>query len=181
MLFVRLFASVANLLACSSLVYLSAENMTNDELMREAIRLSIENVANGGGPFGAVIARDGEIIATGVNRVTANNDPTAHAEVSAIRSASQRLGTFNLSDCEIFTSCEPCPMCLGAIYWARLKKVYYANTKADAKAIGFDDSFIYDELALPQDKRKLPAEAMLRNEAIKAFEAWQGKEDKTEY
>ena len=179
--FVRLFASVANLLACSSLVYLSAENMTNDELMREAIRLSIENVANGGGPFGAVIARDGEIIATGVNRVTANNDPTAHAEVSAIRSASQRLGTFNLSDCEIFTSCEPCPMCLGAIYWARLKKVYYANTKADAKAIGFDDSFIYDELALPQDKRKLPAEAMLRNEAIKAFEAWQGKEDKTEY
>ena len=181
MLFVRLFASVANLLACSSLVYLSAENMTNDKLMREAIRLSIENVANGGGPFGAVIARDGEIIATGVNRVTANNDPTAHAEVSAIRSASQRLGTFNLSDCEIFTSCEPCPMCLGAIYWARLKKVYYANTKADAKAIGFDDSFIYDELALPQDKRKLPAEAMLRNEAIKAFEAWQGKEDKTEY
>ena len=181
MLFVRLFASVANLLACSSLVYLSAENMTNDELMREAIRLSIENVANGGGPFGAVIARDGEIIATGVNRVTANNDPTAHAEVSAIRSASQRLGTFNLSDCEIFTSCEPCPMCLGAIYWARLKKVYYANTKADAKAIGFDDSFIYDELALPQDKRKLPAEAMLRNEAIKAFEAWQDKEDKTEY
>ncbi len=155
--------------------------MTNDELMREAIRLSIENVANGGGPFGAVIARDGEIIATGVNRVTANNDPTAHAEVSAIRSASQRLGTFNLSDCEIFTSCEPCPMCLGAIYWARLKKVYYANTKADAKAIGFDDSFIYDELALPQDKRKLPAEAMLRNEAIKAFEAWQDKEDKTEY
>ena len=155
--------------------------MTNDELMREAIRLSIKNVANGGGPFGAVIARDGEIIATGVNRVTANNDPTAHAEVSAIRSASQRLGTFNLSDCEIFTSCEPCPMCLGAIYWARLKKVYYANTKADAKAIGFDDSFIYDELAMPQDKRKLPAEAMLRNEAIKAFEAWQGKEDKTEY
>lgn len=155
--------------------------MNNDELMREAIRLSIENVANGGGPFGAVIARDGEIIATGVNRVTANNDPTAHAEVSAIRSASQRLGTFNLSDCEIFTSCEPCPMCLGAIYWARLKKVYYANTKADAKAIGFDDSFIYDELALPQDKRKLPAEAMLRNEAIKAFKAWQGKEDKTEY
>ena len=155
--------------------------MTNDELMREAIRLSIENVANGGGPFGAVIARNGEIIATGVNRVTANNDPTAHAEVSAIRSASQRLGTFNLSDCEIFTSCEPCPMCLGAIYWARLKKVYYANTKADAKAIGFDDSFIYDELALPQDKRKLPAEAMLRNEAIKAFKAWQGKEDKTEY
>ena len=155
--------------------------MTNDELMREAIRLSIENVAAGGGPFGAVIARGGEIIATGVNRVTASNDHTAHAEVSAIRAAAQRLGTFNLADCEIFTSCEPCPMCLGAIYWARLKKVYYANTKADAKSAGFDDSFIYDELALPQDKRKLPAEAMLRNEAIKAFELWTAKEDKTEY
>ena len=155
--------------------------MTNDQLMREAIRLATENVANGGGPFGAVIARGGEIIATGVNRVTANNDPTAHAEVSAIRSAAQRLGTFNLTGCEIFTSCEPCPMCLGAIYWARLDKVYYANTKADAKAIGFDDSFIYDELALPQDKRKLPSEAMLRNEAIKTFELWAAKEDKTEY
>ena len=155
--------------------------MTNDELMREAIRLSIENVAAGGGPFGAVIARGGEIIATGVNRVTATNDPTAHAEVSAIRGAAQRLGTFNLAGCEIFTSCEPCPMCLGAIYWARLDKVYYANTKADAKAIGFDDSFIYDELALPQDRRKLSAEAMMRNEAIKAFELWAAKEDKTEY
>ena len=125
--------------------------MTKDELMREAIRLSIENVANGGGPFGAVIARDGEIVATGVNRVTANNDPTAHAEVSAIRRAAEVLGTFNLSGCEIFTSCEPCPMCLGAIYWAHLDKVYYANTKDDAKGIGFDDSFIYDELALPRD------------------------------
>ncbi len=155
--------------------------MTNNELMREAIRLSIDNVANGGGPFGAVIARNGEIIATGVNRVTANNDPTAHAEVSAIRSAAQALGTFNLAGCEIFTSCEPCPMCLGAIYWARLDKVYYANTKADAKQIGFDDSFIYDELALPRDRRKLPSEAMMRNEAIRAFELWQSKEDKTEY
>ena len=155
--------------------------MTNDELMREAIRLSIENVDNGGGPFGAVIARDGEIIATGTNRVTASNDPTAHAEVSAIRSAAEVLGTFNLSGCEIFTSCEPCPMCLGAIYWARLDKVYFANTKADAKAIGFDDSFIYDELALPREGRKLPSEEMMRNEAIVAFERWQAKADKTEY
>ena len=155
--------------------------MTNDQLMREAIRLSRENIANGGGPFGAVIARDGEIIATGVNRVTSENDPTAHAEVSAIRRAAQVLGTFNLSGCEIFTSCEPCPMCLGAIYWAHIDKVYYANTKDDAKAIGFDDSFIYDELALPRDGRKLPAEAMMRNEAIKAFEEWAAKEDKTEY
>lgn len=155
--------------------------MTNDELMREAIRLSEENVANGGGPFGAVIARGGEIIATGVNRVTASNDPTAHAEVSAIRRAAQQLGTFNLSGCEIFTSCEPCPMCLGAIYWARLDRVYYANTKADAKAAGFDDSFIYDELALPRDRRKLPSVPMMRNEAIKVFEEWARKEDKVEY
>ncbi len=155
--------------------------MTNDELMREAIRLSMENVANGGGPFGAVIARGGEIIATGVNRVTASNDPTAHAEVSAIRRAAQALGTFNLSGCEIFTSCEPCPMCLGAIYWARLDRVYYANTKADAKAVGFDDSFIYDELALPRDRRKLPSVPMMRNEAIKVFEEWVRKEDKVEY
>ncbi len=155
--------------------------MTNEELMRKAIELSIENVANGGGPFGAVIARNGEIIATGVNRVTANNDPTAHAEVSAIRAAAEKLGRFDLSDCEIFTSCEPCPMCLGAIYWSRLNKIYFANNKTDAKNIGFDDSFIYDELALPRDQRHLSAEEMMRNEAIKAFEAWTKKTDKIEY
>ena len=155
--------------------------MTNEELMRKAIELSIENVANGGGPFGAVIARNGEIIATGVNRVTANNDPTAHAEVSAITAAAENLGRFDLSDCEIFTSCEPCPMCLGAIYWARLNKIYFANNKTDAKNIGFDDSFIYDELALPRDQRHLSAEEMMRNEAIKAFEAWTKKTDKIEY
>ena len=155
--------------------------MTNDELMREAIRLSEENIANGGGPFGAVIARGGEIIATGVNRVTASNDPTAHAEVSAIRRAAQQLGTFNLAGCEIFTSCEPCPMCLGAIYWARLDRVYYANPKADAKAAAFADSFIYNELALPRDRRKLPSVPMMRNEAIKVFEEWTRKEDKVEY
>ena len=149
--------------------------------MRKAIELSIENVANGGGPFGAVIARNGEIIATGVNRVTANNDPTAHAEVSAIRAAAEKLGRFDLSDCEIFPSCEPCPMCLGAIYWARLNKIYFANNKTDAKNIGFDDSFIYDELALPRDQRHLSAEEMMRNEAIKAFEAWTKKTDKIEY
>jgi len=155
--------------------------MTKDELMRKAIELSIDNVKNGGGPFGAVIARDGEIIATGVNRVTANNDPTAHAEVSAIRDAASKLGTFDLSDCEIYTSCEPCPMCLGAIYWARLKKMYFANTKADAKKIGFDDSFIYDEFALPLNQRKLSSEDMMRNEAIKAFEMWEQKADKMKY
>ena len=155
--------------------------MTKDELMRKAIELSIDNVNNGGGPFGAVIARDGEIVATGVNRATANNDPTAHAEVSAIRAAAAALGTFDLSDCEIFTSCEPCPMCLGAIYWARLKKVYFANNKTDAKNIGFDDSFIYDELQLKPEDRKLPSEILLHNEALTAFKAWVAKEDRVEY
>ena len=146
--------------------------------MRKAIELSIENV---GGPFGAVIAKNGEIIATGVNWVTASCDPTAHAEVSAIRAAAAKLGTFDLSGYEIYTSCEPCPMCLGAIYWARLDKMYYANNKTDAKNIGFDDSFIYDELELKPENRKLPSEVMLREEAIKAFEAWSSKTDKIEY
>ena len=150
--------------------------MTKEELMRKAIELSNENVANGGGPFGAVIAKDGEIIATGVNRVTASCDPTAHAEVSAIRAAAAKLGTFNLSGYEIYTSCEPCPMCLGAIYWARLDKMYYGNNKTDAKNIGFDD-----ELELKPEDRKLPSEVLLHDEAIKAFEAWMEKEDKIEY
>ena len=156
--------------------------MTKEALMRKAIELSKENVKNGGGPFGAVIAtKEGEIIATGVNRVTASCDPTAHAEVSAIRAAAAKLGTFNLSGYEIYTSCEPCPMCLGAIYWARLDKMYYGNNKTDAKNIGFDDSFIYDELALKPADRKLPSEVLLHNEAITAFEAWMSKEDKVEY
>lgn len=155
--------------------------MTKEELMRKAIELSIDNVANGGGPFGAVIARNGEIIATGVNRVTAQCDPTAHAEVSAIRAAAAQLGTFNLSGCEIYTSCEPCPMCLGAIYWARLDKIYYANNQLDAQRIDFDDSFIYDELRLPASARKLPSEVLLREEAIRAFELWAAKIDKVEY
>lgn len=149
--------------------------------MREAIRLASENVENGGGPFGAVIARGGEIIATGVNRVTANCDPTAHAEVSAIRAAAQKLGTFNLSGCDIYSSCEPCPMCLGAIYWARLDRLFYGNTKADAARIGFDDAFIYKELALPLSERTLRAEQLLGKEAIATFEAWEQKTDKTPY
>ena len=149
--------------------------------MREAIRLASANVENGGGPFGAVIARGGEIIATGVNRVTANCDPTAHAEVSAIRAAAQKLGTFNLSGCDIYSSCEPCPMCLGAIYWARLDRLFYGNTKADATRIGFDDAFIYKELALPLSERTLRAEQLLGKEAIATFEAWEQKTDKTPY
>lgn len=149
--------------------------------MRKAIELSIENVAAGGGPFGAVIARNGEIIATGVNRVTSNCDPTAHAEVSAIRAAAKALGTFDLSGCEIYTSCEPCPMCLGAIYWAHLDRMYYGNNKQDAAAIGFDDAFIYEELDLKPEGRRLQSQVLLPEEAIQAFKDWQQKEDKVEY
>ena len=149
--------------------------------MRKAIALSIKNIENGGGPFGAVIVKDGKIIATGVNRVTVSNDPTAHAEVSAIRKASGKLGTFDLKGCEIYTSCEPCPMCLGAIYWAHLDKIYYGNSKSDASDIGFDDSFIYKELKLSYTKRKVKAIQILSNEAISAFKLWDSKSDKIEY
>ena len=155
--------------------------MTDKLLMRKAIKLSIENVKNGGGPFGAVIAKDGKIISTGVNKVTKDNDPTAHAEVNAIRKATRKLKTFDLSGCEIFTSCEPCPMCLGAIYWAHLDKLYYGNSKTNAKDIGFDDSFIYDELELTPADRKIATQQLLPEEAIRAFEDWTNKEDKVEY
>lgn len=155
--------------------------MDKKDFMRKAIALSIENVKNGGGPFGAVIVKDNEIIATGVNRVTANHDPTAHAEVSAIRAACEKLQTFDLSGCEIYTSCEPCPMCLGAIYWAHLDKIYYGNNKHDAADIGFDDSFIYDELALTPENRHKASETILRNEAIEAFKLWESKSDKIKY
>ena len=154
---------------------------TNEEYMRKAINLSVENIDHDGGPFGAVIVRNGEIIATGVNRVTSNNDPTAHAEVNAIRNAAQKLGTFDLSGCEIYSSCEPCPMCLGAIYWAHLDKLFYANTKQDAKEIDFDDSFIYQEIELPAEKRRIPTKQILRDEAIVAFNKWRDKDDKIEY
>jgi tRNA(Arg) A34 adenosine deaminase TadA len=152
-----------------------------DEYMHEAIELSINNIDNDGGPFGAVIVKDGKVIARGVNRVTSTIDPTAHAEVNAIREASKALGTFDLSGCEIYSSCEPCPMCLGAIYWARLDKLFFANTKQDAKEIEFDDSFIYEELDLPIEKRKIPTKQMMREEALAAFNKWKNKEDKIEY
>src|SRR6478736_7041253 len=140
------------------------------EFMQEAIRLSIENVTSGkGGPFGAVIVKDGQIIARGVNEVTSSNDPTAHAEVVAIRNACKALGTFQLDGCVIYTSCEPCPMCLGAIYWARPDKMYFANTKKDAADILFDDQFIYDEIEIPFENRKLATEQMMREEALEAF------------
>jgi len=156
-------------------------NEFQEKMMLKAIRLSVENVESGGGPFGAVIVKDGKEVASGANQVTKKKDPTAHAEVTAIRKAAKKLNDFNLSGCEIYTSCEPCPMCLSAIYWARIDKVYYANTKADAKAIGFDDSFIYEQLELPEKQRSIPVVKMLRDEAIKAFQIWQETEDKTEY
>jgi len=149
--------------------------------MAEAIKLSRESVKKGGGPFGAVIVKNGKIIAGTNNKVTENNDPTAHAEVSAIRIASKKLETFDLSGCEIYTSCEPCPMCFGAIYWARLDKLYFANTKVDAKNIGFDDSFIYQEIALPYKKRSIPNIQISREQALEAFKDWENKEDKIEY
>ena len=155
--------------------------MTNKELMRRAIELSKQSVRNGGGPFGAVIARNGEIVAEGSNCVTIDCDPTAHAEVSTIRKACKALGTFDLSGCEIFTSCEPCPMCFGAIYWAHLDKIYMGNDRKDAAKIGFDDDFIYQEIALGAEQRKKPSEVLLREEALEAFKMWDEKEDKTEY
>ena len=155
--------------------------MTNKELMRRAIELSKQSVRNGGGPFGAVIARNGKIVAEGSNCVTLDCDPTAHAEVSTIRKACKALKTFDLSGCEIYTSCEPCPMCFGAIYWAHLDKIYMGNDRKDAAKIGFDDDFIYQEIALPADKRNKPSEILLRDEALEAFRMWEEKEDKTEY
>jgi len=158
------------------------DEIKKKELMREAIKLSVENVESGnGGPFGAVVVKDGKIIARGANQVTSSNDPTAHAEVVAIREACKALGSFQLDGCEIYTSCEPCPMCLGAIYWARPDKIYYANTKEDAAEINFDDQFIYEELDRPIDKRKLFTEQLLRDEAIVAFNKWAESGDKIEY
>lgn len=149
--------------------------------MQMAIDLSIENVANGGGPFGAVIVRNGEVLSTGTNRVTANNDPTAHAEVSAIRSACAKEKAFKLTGCTCYTSCEPCPMCLSALYWAGVERIVYGNTKDDAKAIDFDDSFIYDQLELPYAERSIRCEHFMRDEALAAFRKWEAKDDKVRY
>jgi len=150
--------------------------------MREAIRLSRVKMQNQeGGPFGAVVVYQGRILARGWNRVTSSNDPTAHAEVMAIREACRKLKTFRLDDCELYASCEPCPMCLAAIYWARLKKVYFANTRRDAAKINFDDDLIYQEIARPIPSRRLPMKQLLRGEAIKVFAKWQVKSDKAVY
>ena len=149
--------------------------------MREAIRLATESVEQGGGPFGAVIVKDGEIVAKSSNSVTIDNDPTAHAEVNAIRKACKKLGTFDLSGCVVYTSCEPCPMCLGAIYWAHIGRIYYGNSRKDAAAIDFADDFIYEELAQPLHRRRLPLVHLLGDEAITTFQKWSEKTDKTEY
>ena len=154
---------------------------SDEKFMQQAIDLSIENVANCGGPFGAVIVKDGKVIATGTNRVTANCDPTAHAEVSAIRNACSKLQDFKLTGCTVYSSCEPCPMCLSALYWAGVEKIFYGNTKEDAKAINFDDSFIYDQIALDYSERSIPCINFMRDKALKGFKAWEEKEDKTPY
>ncbi|HYL85553.1 MAG TPA: nucleoside deaminase [Candidatus Angelobacter sp.] len=153
----------------------------SNAFMARAIALSIESVKVGGGPFGAVVVRDGKIVAEGFNQVTAKNDPTAHAEVIAIRQACAKLGTFELMDCELYTSCEPCPMCLGAIYWARLSRIYFAGTAEDAAKIGFDDSFIYNEMKQPFAQRRIPAVQLMREEAMAGFRAWAAKPDKISY
>jgi guanine deaminase len=156
--------------------------MTPYQFMTEAVRLSLQNMqTEEGGPFGAVIVKDGKIIAKGNNQVLKENDPTAHAEVVAIREACKALGTFQLEGCELYTSCEPCPMCLGAIYWARPSKVYYANSRQDAANIGFDDAFIYEEINLPFAQRAIPMIHLPHEDAFKAFEKWQEKNDKTLY
>jgi guanine deaminase len=149
--------------------------------MARAIELSMLNVNRGGGPFGAVVVRAGQIIGEGTNQVTSTNDPSAHAEVTAIREACRRLGTFQLDGCEIFSSCEPCPMCLGLIYWARPDRLYYANTAVDAANIGFDDAAIYEQLKLPPSLRAIPHEQIMREEALGAFRAWRAMPNKALY
>jgi guanine deaminase len=150
--------------------------------MQEAIRRATENVREGlGGPFAAVVVKDGRVIAAGANSVTSTNDPTAHAEVTAIREACRTLGTFQLTGCEIYTSCEPCPMCLGAIYWARPDRVFYAATASDAAAAGFDDSFIYEELTRAQADRRIPFESMMREEGLEPFREWNQKDNRIRY
>ena len=154
----------------------------SQEFMRRAIALALENVRNrNGGPFAAIVVKDGSVIAEGTNRVTSSNDPTAHAEVVAIREACRVLNDFQLTGCDLYTTCEPCPMCLGAIYWARPARIFYAGTAADAAAAGFDDSFIYDELKRPPTGRRIPTAQILREESLAIFAAWQKQEHKTTY
>ena len=153
----------------------------SNKFMERAIELSIDSVKSGGGPFGSVIAKDNKIISEGMNRVTKNNDPTAHGEIVAIRNACKNLNDFHLKGCELYTSCEPCPLCISAIYWARIDKVYYANTRNDAQKIDFDDSFIYSELTKKINQRKIPMIQLMRDEALKGFKLWKNTENKVKY
>ena len=152
-----------------------------NKFMERAIELSIDSVKSGGGPFGSVIVKDNKIISEGMNRVTKNNDPTAHGEIVAIRNACKNLNDFHLKGCELYTSCEPCPLCISAIYWARIDKVYYANTRNDAQKIDFDDSFIYSELTKKINQRKIPMIQLMRDEALKGFKLWENTENKVKY
>ena len=151
------------------------------EFMERAIELSINSVNTGGGPFGCVVVKGDKIISEGSNKVTSTNDPTAHGEIVAIREACINLNNFSLNGCELYSNCEPCPMCLAAIYWARIDKIYYANTRKDAQKIDFDDSLIYSEFSKNIDERKIPMIQIMRNEALKAFELWDKKTDKVKY
>ena len=153
----------------------------NNKFMKRAIELSVQNVNKGGGPFGSVIVKDNQIIAEGSNKVTPTNDPTAHGEIVAIREACKKINDFSLKGCELYSTCEPCPMCLSAIYWARIEKIYYANTREDAQKIDFDDSFIYSEFQKDINQRKIPMFQMMRNEALKSFELWDKKTDNVKY
>jgi guanine deaminase len=156
--------------------------MMSEQFMRRAIALALDNVrAGNGGPFAAIVVKDGRVIAEGTNRVTSSNDPTAHAEIVAIREACRVLNDFQITGCDLYTTCEPCPMCFGAIYWARPTRVFYAGTAADAAAAGFDDAFIYDELKLPSVGRRIPTAQILREESLAIFAAWQKQENKKRY
>jgi tRNA(Arg) A34 adenosine deaminase TadA len=155
--------------------------ISKNKFMLRAIELSISSANGTGGPFGCVMVKDDKIIAEGSNKVTFSNDPTAHAEIVAIREACKKLNTFNLSGCDLYASCEPCPMCLSAIYWSHVDNIFYANTKEDAKKINFDDSLIYSEILKKNEDRKIPIKQMLRDKALKAFEIWDKKTDKIEY
>ena len=153
----------------------------SNKFMARSIELSIKSVNSGTGPFGAVIVKNNQIISEGFNTVTLNNDPTSHAEIVAIRKACEELSNFSLEGCDLYTTCEPCPMCLSAIYWARISKIYYANTRSDAKKIDFSDAMIYEELNKTIKDRKIPMHQMMRDEALKAFDLWEKKEDKVKY
>ena len=162
----------------SNKIEITAEDLA---YLKQASDASLENVARGGGPFGAVIVKDGEVIAVACNSVTIDNDPTAHAEVNAIRAACKKVGSFNLDGCYVYSSCDPCPMCLSALYWAGGSRIYSGNTKEDADAIDFSDKFIYEELDKPKSERSIPCIHVAGTDAIRAFQAWEAKEDKTEY